>query len=791
MRCPPEVAKLLVSSLFDWLKAGTHRGGQAEKSHGLLKRTRSRFFRENPDLDGDDATDGDPNATFLTSSTTSSGLSSGPRDGFSARRSTTGVQEVFQERDLSRFFQRKDSASSSNNGQDLADATALPWEAAANSVTVCEPSVITRVLELSDATLLFRHFPVRGILSVIVALLEERRVCVVGQSTSAVSRAVIAFDNLLRPFEWPHLLAPILLDHMLPVLGAPFPFLVGIHADQFEKTAELPLDEVIFADIGNGKVTSTLAETGDLHRHVHRKLRSRFERRLTRAKNACMRQVNRAASSPSVPNVSNTASSYFQESLCDSGDRPRSSSLFRSKSQLRLQGEAHVQNVWLEYETVITLDRGIRKFFAELLEDLPSMQEDVAAQKSLPKPETGGKGINSSVHAVSLASLRRDADRQQLMKAFCETQMFMQWKGLDKADITFGIVRAEGTQLRKRSSLRDKKAFAKKLTDGHADPKNDAANVHDHDATDFECHEDITDDFLSGMDEIAALSRYRSKKKTRRSIRARIQFNSDVEELGAQNHQMQSEMESSFWSKGYFFDRNPRHHNTSTDCIPDTEAYTDAELPLKEMEVPAAKSRHRRHQTWDFFPDGDPKSLSEELRQGPKLWHRNPTRSYAAGVEPQILAWGSKRPASKHHRRTASTDCVSGVEGGSLMEEGGFPFVKENHHRRIASTDCVPDSDSEEIRKKPRQNVRRGTYRWNVRDFSSFTPKREPDDSSPDYASDRLDDDLTEVEGFDDESDEEGGGSETDIFPSDGLVLSKSRARMWGRRRIRRSIRVY
>lgn len=816
MRCPPEVAKVLVRSLADWLRADAGVGGQAKRSYGLLKRTRSRFLRENPalDADGEDAaTDGDPNATWLTSSTTSSGLSSGPKGGLSRSRSAANVPETSsQEKESGRLFSRKDSGSGSGNGSGNVAKSALPWEAAAEGAESDGAAVVTRVLELTDATLLFQHFPVRGILSVIVALLEERRVCIVGPSTAVVSRAVIAFDNLVRPFEWPHLLSPILLEHMLPVLGAPFPFLVGIHADHMHMTSELPLDEVIFADLGTGKVTSTQDDTGDLYRHVPRKLRNRFERRLSRAKNACMRQVSRSLSSPFVPTVSNTAISYFQDSPFDSSiDKLRSSGLWRSKSQLRLYNEANPQNIWLGHETVVTLDRSMRKFFAEVLEDLPSIRGKDCSD-ARPGVENVSKISTSTGSSVSFATGRREADRRQFAKTFCETQMFMHWEGLDTADATFGIVASEPPQKKKRATAREKRSLAKKASVvGEELDDDDTLDMHV--VSDLECLEDITEDFVLDIGEVSTRKRFRNKRKSHRANRTRLQFNSDVEEFGTDASDMQSGVEADFLLKKDTLRTVKLHRrNASTNCVPDVEpnflvkkdtlrkvkvhrryASTDC-VPdvepnffLKEDFLRNVKPR-RRNASTDFVPDVQPKFLlKEDILPIVKPRRRNASTDCILDMEPKFLLKEDIFPITKHRRRNASTDCIPDVERKVMLKEDVLPTVKPR--RRMDTTECLPDSESDNVSKRPWLTLRLPSNRWTGRDVSAFVSPRD-DAYATDEASDRLDADYTEGEDSD-VSDNGGTETESHVFPSDDAVFSTSRVRAWGRRRVRHSAGIY
>lgn len=551
MKCEGKIGRALTKGVWEWLKGG----GDAEEEVG--------------------------DATWLTSSTTSSGFS--VLEDKAKRREASG-------------------ATGTRRAQ-----SELPWEAVACNERV-EEDVLRRVLELTDATVLLRHLPVKSIISLVVALLEERRVCVVGRDTAVVSRAVLAVDNLLRPFEWPHLLSPILLEHMLPVLGAPFPFLVGILSEHMEQTKDLPLDEVVFVDLESGKVTMSQGP-GDLYKRVPRKMRAKFEKRLARTKSACSRQITRSMSSPYVPAVSNTATSYFEDDPFELKlQRPRStgSLLWRSKSQLRLQSEASSQNIWLEHGTVASLDKCMRKFYAELLEDLPSLRrnnDDV--HERIPSPvETGFKFAASTVAGSSFASSRRDSERRQLARSFIDTQMFMQWEDSDKFDPTFGVPPPEQSIMRRRGSVFD--LTKKKQTE------NDVTPGTDYDIqgmSDLECYEDLdaNEDFeVATVAEISPRpSRLRSRRMSRRG-ESRLQFNSEVEEFAGDPRDFLSDTEGSAWATNVTL--RPHTRNATTDRVADTELETGLKKPWLSLRLPT----HRWAGSKDLTAFWSPQVKSEE-----------------------------------------------------------------------------------------------------------------------------------------------------------------------------------
>lgn len=138
---------------------------------------------------------------------------------------------------------------------------------------------------LADASAVLR-LPPRALAAAVVRLLEEGRVAVVGPCAASASRAVLALDAVLAPFAWPHLLLPSLPDGHLPVLAAPFPYLVGLTEEQLEEARAHPLDDVLVARLDAGNVEAVCPTEEATRRGAPRAARLRLERALARARPA-------------------------------------------------------------------------------------------------------------------------------------------------------------------------------------------------------------------------------------------------------------------------------------------------------------------------------------------------------------------------------------------------------------------------------------------------------------------------------------------------------------------------
>ena len=131
------------------------------------------------------------------------------------------------------------------------------------------------------------------------------------QSQSRRARIVASFSALMHPFKWLHLLAPILNEDVLPVLGAPFPFFVGIlekHLGKAKVECHSDLADVVIVDsTKNGRISwNEVDANNELYKKLPRRLRNKIERRLTRCKTSCLRLLYRSTNAaPNLDHLSN------------------------------------------------------------------------------------------------------------------------------------------------------------------------------------------------------------------------------------------------------------------------------------------------------------------------------------------------------------------------------------------------------------------------------------------------------------------------------------------------------
>ncbi|DBA87177.1 TPA: hypothetical protein ACH3X2_005181 [Trebouxia sp. C0005] len=96
------------------------------------------------------------------------------------------------------------------------------------------------------------HVPVQGLMTLLAALLLERRVILVAEDRNKVTAAVHAAAALLYPFRWQHIYLPLLPIALKDYLTAPMPFLIGLQASLLPSLKHLPMDEVTLIDLDLG-----------------------------------------------------------------------------------------------------------------------------------------------------------------------------------------------------------------------------------------------------------------------------------------------------------------------------------------------------------------------------------------------------------------------------------------------------------------------------------------------------------------------------------------------------------
>uniref|UniRef100_H3CZX5 DENN domain containing 2C n=1 Tax=Tetraodon nigroviridis TaxID=99883 RepID=H3CZX5_TETNG len=125
-------------------------------------------------------------------------------------------------------------------------------------ITLCRP--VDSRLEHVDFDSLLQCLSVDKLLQVFASILLERRVILIADKLSVLSRCCHAVLALLYPFTWQHTFIPVLPASMLDVSCSPTPFLIGVLAPCLPQLLELPIEEVLIVDLCADKFVVQLGD---------------------------------------------------------------------------------------------------------------------------------------------------------------------------------------------------------------------------------------------------------------------------------------------------------------------------------------------------------------------------------------------------------------------------------------------------------------------------------------------------------------------------------------------------
>ena len=110
----------------------------------------------------------------------------------------------------------------------------------------CPPANEPNVWSGLPLSPLFECLSTENVISLFALVLTERQIIFVSSQYSLLTSCAEAITSLMYPLTWTHAYIPILPKQLLAVLGAPFPFMVGIHSSFLAGTdCTLPADAAV------------------------------------------------------------------------------------------------------------------------------------------------------------------------------------------------------------------------------------------------------------------------------------------------------------------------------------------------------------------------------------------------------------------------------------------------------------------------------------------------------------------------------------------------------------------
>ncbi|KAL7710117.1 DENN (AEX-3) domain/Stabilization of polarity axis [Lotmaria passim] len=112
-------------------------------------------------------------------------------------------------------------------------------------------------------------FPnIDDLFSILTDLLLEKHIIIVGPNFSIVSNVVMSLQALIAPFDWMHILIPILPTSLLDVLAAPPPYLVGVLSAQLPHVRRVPVDSAVAVHLGSDGVCERVDYINETQDHL-------------------------------------------------------------------------------------------------------------------------------------------------------------------------------------------------------------------------------------------------------------------------------------------------------------------------------------------------------------------------------------------------------------------------------------------------------------------------------------------------------------------------------------------
>ncbi|XP_066489329.1 DENN domain-containing protein 2A [Tiliqua scincoides] len=129
-------------------------------------------------------------------------------------------------------------------------------------------------LEHVDFESLFSSLSIRHLSRVFASLLLERRVILIADKLSTLSKCCHAMVALLYPFIWQHTYIPVLPPSMIDIVCSPTPFLIGLLSSSLSRLKELPVEEVLVVDLVNNRFLRQMEDEDSI---LPRKLQGALE----------------------------------------------------------------------------------------------------------------------------------------------------------------------------------------------------------------------------------------------------------------------------------------------------------------------------------------------------------------------------------------------------------------------------------------------------------------------------------------------------------------------------------
>ncbi len=103
--------------------------------------------------------------------------------------------------------------------------------------------------------ILFKKLDLLQIIHLFVAVMEEQHLVFCASDIQSVSSIIHGLLSLIYPFNWAHILIPILPAKLISYVCAPMPFIVGIHTSMLREVKSLPTENLIIVNLDTKEIS--------------------------------------------------------------------------------------------------------------------------------------------------------------------------------------------------------------------------------------------------------------------------------------------------------------------------------------------------------------------------------------------------------------------------------------------------------------------------------------------------------------------------------------------------------
>lgn len=136
---------------------------------------------------------------------------------------------------------------------------------------VCpDDRLLPRIPDNRNLTEYYNAVREENMLAIFASLLCERRIILTSSKLGKLSACVLAASGLLYPMHWQHIFIPVLPDHLVHILHAPMPYLIGVPSSIFSKVRQerIDLSEVVVLNIDTEEFISPFEDFAELPNEV-------------------------------------------------------------------------------------------------------------------------------------------------------------------------------------------------------------------------------------------------------------------------------------------------------------------------------------------------------------------------------------------------------------------------------------------------------------------------------------------------------------------------------------------